>query len=125
MSKNLIFSQCNLITVIFLTVFSASGFAANKPSTTEVKTSSSQEKIIPGRYQLVQGKYDSTEVIFGSKPKHEYREGLFLLDTATGDILLCGERYSYNPDPNSKVVPPYLYRRHCEPFYDEIKTSKQ
>lgn len=130
MSKNL---NLLLLTVLFLSL-STNVFAAKKKSavvteSTEVHAEQAepitpQEKIIPGRYQLFQGKYRSTNIVIGADSKTEYTEGLFLLDTSNGDLFICESLAYANSESNSKAVKGFLYKRHCSPFKDELGKLK-
>jgi len=125
-----------LCIVIILLSFSLSTnvFAAKKTAvTTENKIATApaqepiilQEKIIPGRYQLFQGKYKSTSVIMGSPYEEKLVEGLFLLDTATGDLLLCEELTYTNSESSNKAIKGFLYKKHCSQFTSEMKALEK
>jgi len=73
-----------------------------------------------GRYQLLQGKYNETNSITSD---HSKSEGLFLLDTVTGSLLLCN--LSIYPNTASGHAGTFLSKRTCEPFEEQFEISHE
>ncbi len=85
------------IVFLFFFVFLSPAFAQNKGAVTDV-----------GRFQLFQGKYTFVNIM-----GEEYTlEGLFKIDTKTGQLFICGERQVDGKEG-------YVIQRQCKPFEDD------
>lgn len=93
-----------LIVFLVFFVFLSPAFAQSKGNATDV-----------GRFQLFQGKYTFVNIM-----GEEYTlEGLFKIDTKTGQLFICGERQADGKEG-------YVIQRKCKPFEDEpVPASKK
>jgi hypothetical protein len=96
-----------LIILICLTIIqSTPAFAENKNMGNDV-----------GRFQLFQGKYRFVSI----KGEELWKEGLFKIDTKTGQVFICEE---WQHDGILDKKPAIIQRTKCKPFEEEIITSK-
>lgn len=96
-----------LIILVFLFgIQSTTAFAQNKEIGNDV-----------GRFQLFQGKYKFVNI----KGEEHWKEGLFKIDTKTGQVFICEE---WQHDGTLEKKPAIIQRTKCKPFEEEIITSK-
>ena len=92
-----------LIILFFFFAIQSPAFAQNKGTGTDV-----------GRFQLFQGTYRFVNIM-----GEEYlREGLFKIDTKTGQLFVCEE---WQVDGKEG----YVIQRKCKPFEEGVVTPKE
>jgi hypothetical protein len=99
-----------VVTVVLVLLCGTSMAASRKirkspPVTPAAKDS---REIKTGRYQLLQGRYNSNDMINDSSAP---REDLILLDTATGELRICVQKIWTNTALDKEIS-----QRACLPF---------
>jgi hypothetical protein len=94
--------------LIFFVFSCASAFAAEKKPTS-IQSPPAGPSVV-GRFQLISGKYPYADL--AKDGKTGVNDGLFLLDTMTGEFQLC-----------SMVIDKDQITRKCEPFQVTVKIN--